>query len=54
MFVPTISHTGEDVNKTIEALDKTFGVYKKALASTQGYKEFLVGNPVKPVFRQYN
>jgi spore coat polysaccharide biosynthesis protein SpsF len=53
-FTPTISHSKIDFEKTIEAFDKTFTVYSLALSDSQGYKKFLVGDPVKPVFRKYN
>lgn len=46
------SHTQEDIDLTIDALDKSFTVYKKALA--EGLDRYLVGEPVKPVFRKYN
>lgn len=51
-FVTTISHKKEDVEKTIDALDKTMKIYKLAL--DQGYEKFLIGEPVKPVFRKWN
>lgn len=46
------SHTQEDIDKTMIALDKVFEVYGKALA--EGWQKYLVGEPVKPVFRKYN
>lgn len=46
------SHTQEDIDKTIIAMDAVFEVYKKALA--EGWDKYLVGEPVKPVFRKYN
>jgi len=53
-FVPTISHTNEDIRVTLAAFDKIFQLYVKALASPEGYAEYLVGEPVKPVFRKLN
>ncbi|MFA6583412.1 MAG: glutamate-1-semialdehyde 2,1-aminomutase [Elusimicrobiaceae bacterium] len=52
-FVPTISHTQEDLNKTFSAFRDTFEVYAKALDKGT-YEGFLVGEPVKPVFRKFN
>lgn len=48
----SVSHTQEDIDKTIEAFGKTFDIYKKALE--EGYQNYLVGEPIKPVFRKYN
>lgn len=53
-FAPTISHAEHDINRTIEVFDNVFKVYAKALTSSSGYKDYLVGDPVKPVFRKYN
>jgi len=52
-FVPTISHTGADLARTLGAFAEVFDVYAQALDSGS-YKGFLVGDPVKPVFRQFN
>lgn len=46
------SHTQKDIDQTMDAMDKTFEVYKKALE--EGWQKYLVGEPVKPVFRKYN
>ena len=46
------SHTEEELNITKKALEKTFEVYRKAY--TNGVGNYLVGDVVKPVFRQYN
>ncbi len=51
-FNPTISHTEEDISATIAGFDKVFAVYQKALK--EGIDKYLVGEPVKPVFRKYN
>lgn len=53
-FVPTISHTEEDISITLDTFNKVFKIYSLALDSDEGYKKFLIGNPVKPVFRKYN
>jgi len=50
-FVVSYSHTDRDIDLTIEAVDGALGIYRKALE--QGPEKYLVGRPVKPVFRQY-
>ncbi len=52
-FVPTISHSAEDVEKTLKAFEETFKVYNQAL-NKGTYEGFLVGEPAKPVFRRFN
>ncbi len=46
------SHTDKDIDRTIEAIDGALGVYKKAL--NEGIEKYLIGKPVKPVFRRFN
>ena len=46
------SHTQQDIDNTINAFDKTFLIYNKALV--EGWDKYLVGEPIKPVFRKYN
>ena len=53
-FNPTISHTELDVEATLTAFDNALKVYQEALNSSKGYLDFLVGDPVKPVFRKWN
>lgn len=48
----SFSHTEEEVDKTLEALRKVLVVYQSAM--DKGVEHFLVGPPVKPVFRKYN
>ncbi len=48
-LVVSFSHTDEDVDKTIEAVNDALSVYRKAL--DEGVEKYLVGRPVKPVFR---
>ena len=50
-FVPCFSHTKDDVNLFITALEDTLGTYAKAL--DQGFERFLTGPVIKPVFRKY-
>ncbi|WP_238008154.1 glutamate-1-semialdehyde 2,1-aminomutase [Dactylosporangium sp. AC04546] len=50
-FVMSYSHTDADIDRTIEAVDGALAVYAKALSD--GVEGYLVGRPVKPVFRPY-
>ena len=52
-FVFSLSHTQKEVDKTINVFEKIFKTYAKAI-ETKDYKKFLIGDPVKPVFRKYN
>lgn len=46
------SHTDKDIDLTIEAVDGALDIYKKAL--NEGVEKYLIGKPVKPVFRRLN
>jgi glutamate-1-semialdehyde aminotransferase len=50
-FVPSLSHTQEDINYFVAAFDASLSVYKAALA--EGVEKYLVGEAAKPVFRKY-
>jgi glutamate-1-semialdehyde 2,1-aminomutase len=51
-LIVSFSHSESDIDATVEAVDGALGVYKHAL--TEGSSKFLVGRPVKPVFRKHN
>ena len=51
-FVVSFSHSDKDINHTAEAVAESLAVYRKALA--EGVEKYLVGSPVKPVFRSFN
>lgn len=51
-FVISFSHSDEDVERTVDAVDRALDVYAKALQD--GPEKHLVGRPVKPVNRRYN
>ena len=51
-LIVSYSHETGDIDKTIEAIADSLIIYKKALE--EGIERYLVGNPVKPVFRKYN
>jgi len=51
-FVVSYSHSDEDIDRTIEAIDNAAEVYARALSD--GVESYLSGPAVKPVFRPYN
>ena len=51
-FVVSYSHKDEHIDRTIEVVGEALEVYRKALA--EGVEKYLVGRPVKPVFRRRN
>lgn len=51
VFCPHFSHTEEDVNYVLAAMDEACKIYKKGL--DEGYEHYLKGTPIKPVFRKY-
>lgn len=52
IFNLSVSHTEEDLLRTFEGFDKAMSVYSKAIQ--EGFEKYLVGEPVKPVFRKFN
>jgi glutamate-1-semialdehyde aminotransferase len=52
-FNISVSHTDQDLERTFAAFDESLKVYSAALADG-GYEKYLVGEPIKPVFRKYN
>ncbi len=51
-LVISYSHTDDIVDRTIAAVGEALDIYKRAL--DEGIDKYLVGRPVKPVFRKYN
>lgn len=51
-FIVSYSHQDEDIDRTVEAVHDSLAVYKKAME--EGVGKFLVGRPLKPVFRAFN
>jgi glutamate-1-semialdehyde 2,1-aminomutase len=51
-FVVSYSHTDDDIDRTIDAVDAAAIVYSRALSD--GWEKHLTGRPVKPVYRQFN
>lgn len=46
------AHGDKELELTQKALEKTFEVYQNAVS--EGYEKYLIGNPIRPVFRKYN
>jgi glutamate-1-semialdehyde 2,1-aminomutase len=51
-FVVSYSHTDDDIDRTIEAVDCAAAAYAHAL--DYGALQYLKGQPVRPVFRTFN
>jgi glutamate-1-semialdehyde 2,1-aminomutase len=51
-LVVSYSHTDEDIERTVAAVDGALDVYRRALS--EGVKKYLVGRPSQPVYRAYN
>jgi glutamate-1-semialdehyde 2,1-aminomutase len=51
-LAPSMAHQGPEIEKTIAAARASFAVYARALSD--GTERFLMGPPVKPVFRAFN
>jgi glutamate-1-semialdehyde 2,1-aminomutase len=50
-LVVSYSHTDQDIDRTISIIDETLAIYRKALED--GVDKYLLGRPVKPVFRKF-
>lgn len=51
IFCAHYSHTEKDVEHILHAMDEACIIYKKGL--NEGYEKYLIGEPIKPVFRKY-
>lgn len=51
-FVVSYAHGETEIDYTIEVVSEALAVYRKAL--DEGIEKYLVGRPVKPVFRKFN
>ncbi|WP_276328178.1 glutamate-1-semialdehyde 2,1-aminomutase [Bradyrhizobium erythrophlei] len=51
-LVVSFSHADTDIDRTIDGVGEALRVYRKALED--GVEKYLVGRPVKPVFRKFN
>ena len=51
-LVVSYSHTDSDIDRTVDAIDESLGIYTRAL--DEGAEKYLVGRPSKVVARRYN
>ena len=51
-LVVSFSHSDRDIDRTVDGIAEALGAYKKALED--GVDKYLVGCPVKPVYRRFN
>jgi glutamate-1-semialdehyde 2,1-aminomutase len=51
-FIVSYAHTDADIDRTVDIVDAALAVYSRALE--EGVEKYLVGRPVKPVWRRYN
>ncbi|MEH2383021.1 MAG: glutamate-1-semialdehyde 2,1-aminomutase [Nostoc sp.] len=51
-LVVSFSHSNQDIDITIDAINKSLKVYRQALE--HGIEKYLIGRSVKPVFRKYS
>lgn len=51
-LVVSFSHSDADIGRTIEGVGEALQVYRQALED--GVEKYLLGQPVKPVFRKFN
>ncbi|UXN61193.1 glutamate-1-semialdehyde 2,1-aminomutase [Phyllobacterium zundukense] len=51
-LVVSYTHSDDDVQRTIDAVDGALGIYKQALEN--GVENYLVGKPSQVVFRRFN
>jgi glutamate-1-semialdehyde 2,1-aminomutase len=50
--IVSCAHSDNDIATTVERIAEALVVYKKAL--DEGIDKYLVGEPVKPIYRKYN
>jgi glutamate-1-semialdehyde 2,1-aminomutase len=51
-LVVSYSHTDADIDRTLDAINESLYIYRRAL--DEGAGKYLVGRPVRPVIRRYN
>lgn len=51
-LVVSYAHTDADIDRTVEAIHEALRIYRRAL--DEGVSNYLIGPPVKTVYRQYN
>jgi len=50
-FVVSYSHSDSDIDKTVKVVHEVLSIYRRALE--EGIDKYLIGRPVKPVFRKF-
>jgi len=50
-FVVSYSHSDDDIDRTIDAIDSALRIYYRAL--NEGPEAYLIGRPVQPAFRKH-
>jgi glutamate-1-semialdehyde 2,1-aminomutase len=50
-LVVSYSHSEDDIDRTVEAIDSALRIYARAL--TEGADAYLIGRPVRPAFRKH-
>ena len=50
-FIVSYAHSEKDIEQTIQAVHEALAVYRKAIDN--GIENYLIGRPVKPVFRKF-
>jgi glutamate-1-semialdehyde 2,1-aminomutase len=51
-LVVSYSHADEDIDRTLDAVNESLYIYRKALE--EGFEKYLVGQSIKPAIRKYN
>ncbi len=51
-LIVSYSHSDQDISQTLEIIHESLQIYRKAL--DEGIEKYLVGRPVKPVYRKKN
>lgn len=51
-LIVSYTHTDQDIDKTLQAIDDSLGIYRRALED--GFEHYLVGPPSKSVYRKFN
>ena len=51
-LIVSYSHTRRDIKRTVEIIHEALAVYRKAL--DEGIKTYILGRPVRPLFRTFN
>jgi glutamate-1-semialdehyde 2,1-aminomutase len=51
-LVVSYSHTDEDIDRTVAAIDESLAIYRRAL--DDGVEQYLIGRPSQTVYRRFN